>query len=85
MTIDHRFVAAMVEELPAMADGPLAEEGRRRAQRLLHGLKALLDVHFNKENEVYVPLLDRLTPSERAALHDRLAGGGEGQPHHHKA
>lgn len=81
MSIDHRFVGRMVEELEGIASGPLTEPEREHARRLLYGLQGLLDVHFTKENEVYVPLLKRLSAAEGRELHARLSGGEHGHPH----
>jgi quercetin dioxygenase-like cupin family protein len=82
MSIDHRFVGAMVEELVELSAGSLAAADRERARRVLYGLRALLEVHFTKENEAYVPLLNRLSAAERQTLFDRLSGGGHA--HHHE-
>ena len=84
MSIDHRFVGQMVEELSGLGEGLLSSANKERIRRLLYGLQALLQVHFTKENEVYVPLLNRLSPSERHQLHDRLSGGDGGHQNHHK-
>jgi quercetin dioxygenase-like cupin family protein len=77
MSIDHRFVGEMVEELEGVSAGRLAGAEREHARRLLYGLQSLLRVHFTKENEAYVPLLARLSPAERRQLHGRLSGGDQ--------
>lgn len=82
MSIDHRFIGEMVESLGSLTSGPIAEADRERARRLLYGLQTLLKVHFSKENEAYVPLLNHLSAAERRELHERLSGGGHG--HHHQ-
>ncbi len=74
MVADHRRIAALVDSLAALADRPLEEGDRERARRLLYGLHALLEVHFEKEETLYLPLLARLSPDERRALHAHLAG-----------
>lgn len=81
MSIDHRFVGEMVEELSGLGQGLQSRANKERIRSLLYGLQALLRVHFTKENEVYVPLLKRLSPSERRHLYDHLSGGDQ---HHHK-
>ena len=78
MSIDHRFVGRWVEDLESLEKGPPSETDRRLVRRLLYGLEALLEVHFTKENEVYVPLLNRLSADERRELHTRLTGGEHG-------
>jgi len=84
MSIDHRFVGEMVEELGGLGEGLLSRANKECIRRLLYGLQALLQVHFTKENEVYVPLLNRLSPSERHQLYDRLSEGDGGHQPHHK-
>lgn len=84
MSIDHRFVGQMVDELSSLGEGVLSSESKESIRRLLYGLQALLQVHFTKENEVYVPLLNRLSPAERRRLYDRLSGGDGGHQNHHK-
>lgn len=81
MSIDHRFVGEMVDELDQVARGSLSDSDRQRLQRILYGLDALLRVHFTKENEAYVPLLNRLSPAERRALYDHLTGGASHEHH----
>lgn len=80
MAIDHRFIRELVETLASVRQGPLSEAERERVRRLLYGLQALLEVHFTKENEAYVPLLNRLSLPERSELYARLAGEEHG--HH---
>lgn len=82
MSIDHRFIAGMVEALEGVGRGPLSNSERERARGLLYGLQALLEVHFTKENEAYIPLLNRLAPAERRELYAHLTGG-EPDRHQH--
>jgi hypothetical protein len=35
----------------------------------------VLELHLTKENERYGPLLDLLSPEERARLYEHLSGG----------
>ena len=85
MSIDHRFIAEMVDQLDGISEGSLSESDRQHARRLLYGLEALLEVHFTKENEAYLPLLNRLSPAERRLLHDHLSGGEQGHDRHKEA
>lgn len=70
MSRDHVEVGRLVEELGAlraqMAGVSAPSDPQARAlRRVLYGLYALLKVHFAKEEEVYLPLLDaRLSPAE---------------------
>ena len=52
-----------------MAGATLAPLQAKSLRRVLYGLYALVKVHFAKEEEVYLPLLDaRLLPDEAGAL-----------------
>lgn len=84
MSIDHRFVGELVDDLERVVGGSLDAAERERATRLLYGLQTLLEVHFTKENEAYVPLLSRLSPAERRELYEHLSGSDHGHSHHHK-
>lgn len=73
MSRDHQAVLAMTNELAALRR--LAEGDELRAQtaiglrRVLYGLHALVKVHFAKEEEILLPLLDeRLTSASARDL-----------------
>lgn len=55
MVFDHRAICERVDEL---AGTPLDDVDR--LQELLYGLYALIEVHFRKEEELYLPLVDAL-------------------------
>lgn len=54
MTHDHLAIRARVVELAATDENDLD-----RLQELLYGLYALITVHFWKEDQLYLPLLER--------------------------
>jgi len=68
MVRDHREVESLtmaLAEAAGRADARADEGTVEEAKRLLYSLHALLRVHFAKEEEVYVPVLQRsLTPEE---------------------
>lgn len=82
MARDHVEVVRMTRELAAArdrlaADGPSAESDRE-LRRLLYGLYAVVRLHFAKEEEVYLPILDAGLTTEAAegmfaALHRAAA------------
>ncbi len=82
MSRDHVEIGRLVAELTAvrteLGAGAIGEEPARALRRLLYGLHALVSVHFAKEEEVYLPLLDAgLTPEaarEMFAEMERAAG-----------
>jgi iron-sulfur cluster repair protein YtfE (RIC family) len=53
MTRDHVAIGRMIEALGETETTDIA-----RLQELLYGLHALIAVHFEKEEEIYLPLLD---------------------------
>jgi iron-sulfur cluster repair protein YtfE (RIC family) len=76
MRRDHVEVMRLVDELAAsreaLADPP-TEAQRDRMAALLHSLHAILVLHFAKEEEIYLPILDRnLSPEEAAQLFERM-------------
>lgn len=68
MTRDHVEVADLTGQLASLRDRwEGASADREEAQRLLYGLHALLHVHFAKEEEIYLPLLDEQLSADDAA------------------
>ncbi|MFB3738112.1 MAG: hemerythrin domain-containing protein [Candidatus Velamenicoccus archaeovorus] len=82
MSVDHRAVAGMIERLSELTGREPSAETRRAVQRTLDGLVALIRVHFEKEEEVYVPMLGHLSTDEAAAL-ERALAAVPGHQHHH--
>ena len=79
MRRDHLEVARLTEELGVLRErlhaGAPVEE--RELRRVLYGLYAVVKLHFAKEEEVYLPLLDReLTADEAQALFERMESAG---------
>lgn len=73
MSRDHVEVGRLVEQLRILrsrlngSDIPVTDA--RELRRVLYGLYALVSLHFSKEEEIYLPLLDeRLTAEETRAL-----------------
>lgn len=70
MARDHVEIATLSRALETLLED--ARAGRpdvRSLRRTLYGLHAILVLHFAKEEEVYLPLLDeRLTPDAAAKL-----------------
>ena len=83
MTADHVRIRSLVEELATLAAGTQSKETRTRERALLYGLQAVLELHFRKENERYLPLLSLLDRGEKERLHEVLAGPGDEHGHRH--
>lgn len=77
MSRDHVEVGRYIEELAALKNG-LTDQALTPAQatalrRVLFGVYALLKVHFAKEEEVYLPILDqRLTPESAQEMFEAM-------------
>lgn len=73
MSRDHAEVVQLTGDLVAAAtrlarDG-LSDDLARELRRLLYGLYAIVRLHFAKEEELYMPILDaELTPESAAPL-----------------
>ena len=70
MSRDHVEIARLSDELEVLASDARAGRPDVRALRqVLYGLHAIVALHFAKEEEVYLPLLDeRLTPETAGRL-----------------
>lgn len=82
MRHDHLEVASLTEQLGAVLPELLAPwlplEVERALRRILYGLYALVRVHFEEEEAIYLPLLDAELSEEEAremfrAMHEAAA------------
>jgi iron-sulfur cluster repair protein YtfE (RIC family) len=72
MTRDHVEVGRYIEEL-AELQKELSPQNFKELQRVLYGLYALVKVHFAKEEEVYLPILDeRLSQHEAREMFEAM-------------
>ncbi len=77
MSRDHVEVGRYVDELAVLkgnlGDQALTATQAKSLRRILYGLYALLKVHFAKEEEVYLPILDkRLSPAEAHEMFEKM-------------
>lgn len=78
MTRDHVEVGTLANELGVLRVELVDEEEppeqlRKEIQRVLYGLHALIKVHFAKEEEIYLPALDRnLSDAEFEKLYEDM-------------
>lgn len=72
MSRDHVEVDRYVAEL-AQLQQDLSPQYFKALQRVLYGVYALVKVHFAKEEEVYLPILEeRLTPEEARKMFEAM-------------
>ena len=86
MERDHKEVRRLTDELAAFQQPNVLAQATSQQlndlRRLLYGLYTLVKVHFAKEEEVYLPLLDeRLTPAEASAMFQALESAAETARH----
>ena len=72
MSRDHVEVGRYVDELANLRQ-EITPQNFKGLQRVLYGLYALVKVHFAKEEEVYLPILDeRLSPEEAQEMFETM-------------
>lgn len=72
MSRDHVEVGRYIEELDGLRQDP-TPQNFKALQRVLYGLYGLVKVHFAKEEEVYLPILEeRLTPEQAKEMFELL-------------
>jgi iron-sulfur cluster repair protein YtfE (RIC family) len=77
MSRDHVEVERYITEL-AQLQQDLSPHNFKALQRVLYGLYALVRVHFAKEEEVYLPILEeRLTTEEAAKMFEAMESAAE--------
>lgn len=81
MTRDHVEVGHYVEEL-AELQRDLSARDFKALQRVLYGLYALVKVHFAKEEEVYLPILEERLTGEEAKKMFEVMESAAGQAKH---
>lgn len=81
MRRDHDEVMRRTEALERLRD--VIDDAPTEAQRdqlagALHGLHAIVSLHFAKEEEIYLPILDRaLTPDDAHLLFERMEAAAQ--------
>jgi hypothetical protein len=76
MSRDHVEVGRLTDELNVLRHQvaeTMSETDARNLRRVLYGLYSLVKVHFAKEEEIYLPLLDNwLSPSRAAEMFEAM-------------
>jgi len=86
MTRDHVEVGHCLEELASLRNALVGEVlttvQSKSLQRVLYGVYGLVKVHFAKEEEVYLPILDqRLTPESAKEMFKALEAAAHAAKH----
>jgi iron-sulfur cluster repair protein YtfE (RIC family) len=76
MSRDHVEVGRLANELTLLQSqtrGTISKRQEKSLRSVLYGLYALVKVHFAKEEEVYLPLLDaKLTPEQARQMFEAM-------------
>ncbi len=77
MSRDHVEVGRLTEELGSLrshlVSETISEDQEKALRRVLYGLYAVVKLHFAKEEEVYLPILDaRLTPERASRMFEAM-------------
>ncbi len=86
MARDHVEVGRYIDELAELRQeltrASLTQVQIKALQRVLYGVYALLKVHFAKEEEVYLPILDkRLTAAEAHEMFEAMESAAHAAKH----
>ncbi|MGE5464816.1 MAG: hemerythrin domain-containing protein [Syntrophothermus sp.] len=72
MSRDHIEVGRYIEELDSLRQD-VSPQSFKSLQRVLYGVYALVKVHFAKEEEVYLPILEeRLSPEQAKEMFEAM-------------
>ncbi len=82
MSHDHVEVVGLTEQLaalrPELAAAELEPDVERTLRRILYGLYELVRVHFEEEEEIFLPILDaRLTEAEAHEMFESMEAAAE--------
>ena len=86
MSRDHVEVGVYIEELASLRNGLTGDELTpaqvKALRRVLYGVYGLVKVHFAKEEEVYLPILDqRLTPESAQQMFEAMEAAAHKAKH----
>lgn len=86
MSRDHVEVGRYIDELAALKNGltgvSLTISQITELRRVLYGLYAMVKLHFAKEEEVYLPILDqRLTPEAATEMFEHMEAAAHKAKH----
>mgnify|MGYP002682407973 CR=1 FL=1 len=77
MSVDHEYIEGYVAEIEkavqAIESGGDASRARERLERLVLQLQAVLQVHLEKEERIYLPLMEQhMTEEEQEGIVNRM-------------
>ncbi len=88
MSVDHEFIGGYIKQVEQIARQLPAAKGQERANlskqlaRLAFKLETLFEVHLEKEERVYLPLMDKyLSSEEQQHVLDKMHEGAPEEQH----
>jgi iron-sulfur cluster repair protein YtfE (RIC family) len=68
MALDHAAIRALVGDVDRLTSGLATKQKMVKLQGALFALEALLRLHIEKEEVLYLPLLDQLSPAVQETI-----------------
>jgi hypothetical protein len=86
MSRDHVEIGRYIDELAILKSGLTSESltvaQAKSLRRVLYGVYALVKLHFAKEEEVYLPILDRrLSPESAHEMFEKMEAAAHKAKH----
>jgi hemerythrin-like domain-containing protein len=73
MALDHKAIRALVHEVDKLTSGLPSKRKMANLQGALFGLEALLRLHIEKEEVLYLPKLSQLSATVQATIRDQIS------------
>jgi iron-sulfur cluster repair protein YtfE (RIC family) len=72
MALDHEAIRALVHEVDGLTSGLASKKKAVKLQGALFALEAVTRLHLEKEERLYTPLLNQLSPRIRAVIRAQI-------------
>jgi hemerythrin-like domain-containing protein len=72
MALDHAAIRALVRDVDKLTSGLASKQKMVKLQGALFALEALLRLHIEKEEALYLPLLNQLSPTVQETIGAQL-------------
>jgi hemerythrin-like domain-containing protein len=80
MALDHAAIRAIVRYVDKLTSDLASKQKMVKLQGALYALEALLRLHIEKEEALYLPLLNQLSPTVQATIGEQLRQASVDRP-----
>ena len=80
MALDHAAIRALVRDVDRLTSGLASKQKMVKMQGALFALEALLRLHIEKEEVLYQPLLNQLSPGVQATIDAQIRAASVKRP-----